>query len=511
MASCILPAFSTIVPEFSTARYDADARIRDWGMYPERFGVVESLSAAPQQQHDSAMEMSGLVSRSSHCKIEPDCLIRAPSDFSQFPSKAVGDSSSLDYHLHKGVKRPLEVVDIAASSKNTAKEKRLDSDCGSLHSVQDTTTGGAASPLCSSPSKMGEPDHEVHIWTERERRKKMRSMFVTLHSMLPKVPSKADKSTIVDEAINYIKSLEQKMQRLLKKKSEKVKSAVQQSEASGDGDKAKNKMVSDSEILVTQRGSNSSFRTLSSSNVVFNLCGADAFITICASARPNLLSRIFSCVIQMLRMDVRNVQITDTSDNRRLLIIHACATDVTRRVVVVSLSCREKKSVVQRREELSKVLFVGGIGEAPESSVLDLGQRGGGPCSWDGSVVMMGDTKRLTKFVLWPQAKQDIRIEDEPDGGDEWTKEPLFQQDECSVLLLPLLLSLRQCKVGWESTVKTNTARGKRVGDKTSNGTGWTELFLGVWSLAHHQARPSSVLYDDSLYENAKNITSKRS
>lgn len=31
----------------------------------------------------------------------------------------------------------------------------------------------------------GESDHEIHIWTERERRKKMRNMFTNLHALLP--------------------------------------------------------------------------------------------------------------------------------------------------------------------------------------------------------------------------------------------------------------------------------------------------------------------------------------
>lgn len=36
----------------------------------------------------------------------------------------------------------------------------------------------------------GEPDHEIHIWTERERRKKMRNMFGSLHALLPQLPTK---------------------------------------------------------------------------------------------------------------------------------------------------------------------------------------------------------------------------------------------------------------------------------------------------------------------------------
>lgn len=36
----------------------------------------------------------------------------------------------------------------------------------------------------------GKVDHEVQIWIERERRKKMRNMFDTLHALLPRLPSK---------------------------------------------------------------------------------------------------------------------------------------------------------------------------------------------------------------------------------------------------------------------------------------------------------------------------------
>lgn len=40
--------------------------------------------------------------------------------------------------------------------------------------------------------KGGESDHETHIWTERERRKKMRTMFSNLHALLPQLPPKVN-------------------------------------------------------------------------------------------------------------------------------------------------------------------------------------------------------------------------------------------------------------------------------------------------------------------------------
>nr|QJQ51194.1 bHLH transcription factor bHLH11.1 [Gardenia jasminoides] len=43
-----------------------------------------------------------------------------------------------------------------------------------------------------------EADHELHIWTERERRKKMRSMFSNLQSLLPQLPPKVIHASIVN-------------------------------------------------------------------------------------------------------------------------------------------------------------------------------------------------------------------------------------------------------------------------------------------------------------------------
>ena len=36
----------------------------------------------------------------------------------------------------------------------------------------------------------GSSDHDMHIWTERERRKKMRNMFANLHALIPHLPPK---------------------------------------------------------------------------------------------------------------------------------------------------------------------------------------------------------------------------------------------------------------------------------------------------------------------------------
>ncbi|KAI5381342.1 hypothetical protein KIW84_UN0817 [Lathyrus oleraceus] len=72
--------------------------------------------------------------------------------------------------------------------------------------------------------KYRDSHHEIHIWNERERRKKIRNMFASLHALLPDLPSKVDKSTIVDAAVKEIKNLQQILENLEKKKKDKLRS-----------------------------------------------------------------------------------------------------------------------------------------------------------------------------------------------------------------------------------------------------------------------------------------------
>lgn len=56
-----------------------------------------------------------------------------------------------------------------------------------LNKKQETSQGSNKKAV---KVKEGESEHEIHIWTERERRKKMRNMFANLHSLLPQLPPK---------------------------------------------------------------------------------------------------------------------------------------------------------------------------------------------------------------------------------------------------------------------------------------------------------------------------------
>ncbi|KAK2380610.1 transcription factor bHLH95 [Trifolium repens] len=193
-------------------------------------------------------------------------------------------------------------------------------------------------------------DHEMHILTERERRKKMRNMFASLHALLPQLPSKADKSTIVDEAVKQIKNLQQILQNLEKKKQEKLKSVSPfGTESSSVINNTQWHPYESREAILTDQGSSSynnnlatsaivtsnalsisapppqlvAFQTWSSQNVVLNICGEEAQFCICATKKPGLLTTI-AFVFEKHRIDIVSANIScNGNGNFYMIMAHA--------------------------------------------------------------------------------------------------------------------------------------------------------------------------------------------
>ncbi|XP_043710143.1 transcription factor bHLH95 [Telopea speciosissima] len=190
-------------------------------------------------------------------------------------------------------------------------------------------------------------DHEIHIWTERERRKKMRNMFSNLHALLPNLPAKADKSTIVDEAVSYIKTLENNLQKLQKRKLEMLRGPPIIDFNTSSSSSSALALESRESFLADQLGCSSSsknqaitatsnspfsstfgvpqfpicFQTWSSPNVVLSVCGTDAQICVCAPKKPGLLTAIFY-VLEKFKLEVVTANIS--SDNyQSMYMIHA--------------------------------------------------------------------------------------------------------------------------------------------------------------------------------------------
>ncbi|CAK8575294.1 unnamed protein product [Lathyrus sativus] len=183
-------------------------------------------------------------------------------------------------------------------------------------------------------------DHEMHLLAERERRKKMRNMFSSLHALLPELPSKADNSTIVDAAVKQIKYLKHVVEKLEKKKQEKLKYiSLFGSESLSMIKKSHWRRYESRETIIADHGSLSydnnfptnavatsyhnsktlaqyasppqqaALQTWSYQNVVLNICGGEAQFSICATKMIGFLTRI-AFVLEKYRIDVVSANIT---------------------------------------------------------------------------------------------------------------------------------------------------------------------------------------------------------
>ncbi|OMO63213.1 hypothetical protein COLO4_32636 [Corchorus olitorius] len=203
-------------------------------------------------------------------------------------------------------------------------------------------------------------DHEMHIWTERERRKKMRNMFSNLHALLPQLPPKADKSTIVDEAVNHIKTLQQTLQKLQKQKLERLQlqsgirfgyneppsmsnltTKKQAFESSREAFLADQVSSNDQQLNVSASKNTFSssissvsnddhqlfpvsFQTWTSSNVVLNLCGNNqAQISVCSAKKPGLFTSI-CYILEKHKIGVISAHVSSNS-NQTMFMIQAHA------------------------------------------------------------------------------------------------------------------------------------------------------------------------------------------
>ncbi|XP_040364571.1 transcription factor bHLH95 [Rosa chinensis] len=181
-------------------------------------------------------------------------------------------------------------------------------------------------------------------WVERERRKKMKDMFSSLHALLPQLPAKADHCTIVDEAVRYIKSLEHTLQtaqkqRLTKLRSSASTSITSKTEARSDAgvtrkafladhfqeeeDRPSKKLACGNNPSPTSLDSQqaSCFKTWFSPNIVVNICGNEAHVSVCSPRRPGLLSTVFY-ILEKHKLDVISAHIS-SDQHRCMYMIHA--------------------------------------------------------------------------------------------------------------------------------------------------------------------------------------------
>ncbi|KAI0494453.1 hypothetical protein KFK09_024591 [Dendrobium nobile] len=182
-----------------------------------------------------------------------------------------------------------------------------------------------------------ESNRELHICTERERRKKMRNLFSNLHALLPDLPSKVDKSTIVDKAVSYIKALEQTLQNLQKQKLRQLMLDLSPTSTAT--------LESKVDLMADDQGKNSSsgnatapmfssptvavlprlpicFQTWISPNVVLNVASEEAFISICCVKKAGFLSAILF-LLDKYKVEVVSAHFSSDNYSRSMCMMHA--------------------------------------------------------------------------------------------------------------------------------------------------------------------------------------------
>ncbi|KAH0732189.1 hypothetical protein KY289_003377 [Solanum tuberosum] len=179
-----------------------------------------------------------------------------------------------------------------------------------------------------------ESEHKIHIWTERERRKKMRTLFETLHALVPNLPTKADKSTIMYEAVNHILKLENTFKKLESQKLERLEEYSIRLMSSQKVGNSWEKYLGDqgstsnsTTITPTTHGASplipTGFMTWSSPNVILNVCGEDAHISVCCPKKPGLFT-IICYVFEKHNIDIVSAQIS-SDQFRSMFMIQALA------------------------------------------------------------------------------------------------------------------------------------------------------------------------------------------
>ncbi|CAK8578198.1 unnamed protein product [Lathyrus sativus] len=189
----------------------------------------------------------------------------------------------------------------------------------------------------------------MHIWNPREMRNETRNMFASLHALLPDLPSKVDKLTIVDATTKEIKNLQLILENLEINKQEKLKSMFPfVSDSSSVTNSPLISYESRKTSIVDQGSSNYNnkffngaiktsnavslyapppqqvvFQTWSSKNVVLNICGGKAQFCICASKKSSLLTTI-AFTLEKHMIDVISINITrNGNENLYMILVHA--------------------------------------------------------------------------------------------------------------------------------------------------------------------------------------------
>ncbi|KAJ4790267.1 hypothetical protein LUZ62_041513 [Rhynchospora pubera] len=202
--------------------------------------------------------------------------------------------------------------------------------------------------LCFSDIEIGGgQQEEVAILTggsgsgshkEAARRNKMKDFYSALHTFLPHLPPKMGRAELAEEAVNYIKVLEHKCQALEKRKRDLAQSTnPYQNAPSGAASSAvslnhymsRNAFLADQRCKITFPAAVAksvhqqcfTMQTSASPNVVLNVAGPDAHVSVCAPKTPELISATVY-FLEKHGAEVLSVQVCSDM-SRTMFVMHA--------------------------------------------------------------------------------------------------------------------------------------------------------------------------------------------
>ncbi|KAH7447729.1 hypothetical protein KP509_01G118800 [Ceratopteris richardii] len=175
--------------------------------------------------------------------------------------------------------------------------------------------------------KDGMSQREVHILSERQRRKSMRESFSILQSLVPKLKLKhTDRITVLTEVITYIQSLRGALDELERKKADMMEflglSGKHRSRRQEDDLQATVTYIDPGNNLDDKDG-----ELVAMVEVTVRMCGPDVFLTLNAPQRRGVWSGVLS-LLQKFSIEVSNATLA-SSGNSSFHCIHAKAMDVS--------------------------------------------------------------------------------------------------------------------------------------------------------------------------------------
>lgn len=159
---------------------------------------------------------------------------------------------------------------------------------------------------------------EIHIYSERQRRKGMTHLYTTLLSLLPDANPKTDRCTVLTEAMEYIHILQAQVEELGRQKTEILVSLgehINLDYAFGADLDATNPS------LMIEISDEIKEEVLLAADVAVRVCGRDAFITLNSPKKKGVWSGILQ-ILHEQEMELLNVTLS-TSNEMDYHCIHA--------------------------------------------------------------------------------------------------------------------------------------------------------------------------------------------